>query len=83
MLKSISKLFYNTDVGALTAILATFTVGLFGYVLASGCNLQLIKTYRLRYGLVGLLRPLIVYPSEMVYWGVSIQANLCSYTTMF
>ena len=25
----------------------------------------------LRYGLVGLLRPLTVYPSEMVYWGVS------------
>ena len=24
-----------------------------------------------RYGLVGLLRPLTVYPSEMVYWGVS------------
>lgn len=23
-----------------------------------------------RYGLVGLLRPLTVYPSEMVYWGV-------------
>ncbi len=22
------------------------------------------------YGLVGLLRPLTVYPSEMVYWGV-------------
>ena len=22
------------------------------------------------YGLVGILRPLSVYPSEMVYWGV-------------
>lgn len=25
-----------------------------------------------RYGLVGLFRPLTVYPSEMVYWAVSV-----------
>ena len=27
--------------------------------------------FSLRYGIVGLLRPLTVYPSEMVYWFVS------------
>lgn len=27
-------------------------------------------TSYIRYGLVGLLRPLTVYPSEMVYWVV-------------
>jgi len=28
--------------------------------------------FRSRYGLVGLLRPLTVYPSEMVYWMVGV-----------
>ena len=43
--------------------------------------LFLLKTYAFsndldsRYGLVGLLRPLTVYPSEMVYWYVSIDEN--------
>jgi len=31
----------------------------------------LVADLRSRYGLVGLLRPLTVYPSEMVYWFVS------------
>ncbi|KZS93887.1 oligopeptide transporter [Sistotremastrum niveocremeum HHB9708] len=47
---AVQKLFYDTDVKALTAIFATFSTAVFGY------------------GLVGLLRPLTVYPSEMVYW---------------
>ena len=32
--------------------------------------------YSDRYGLVGLLRPLTVYPSEMVYWGVSLRNDI-------
>ncbi|KAF8843877.1 oligopeptide transporter [Paxillus ammoniavirescens] len=44
------RLYYNTDVKATTAVLATFSTACFGY------------------GLCGLLRPLTVYPSEMVYW---------------
>ena len=32
-------------------------------------NLSLIID---RYGLCGLLRPFTVYPTEMVYWGVSL-----------
>ncbi|TFK71695.1 oligopeptide transporter [Pluteus cervinus] len=48
---AVQRLFYNTNVGATTAVLATFSTACFGY------------------GLVGLLRPLTVYPSEMVYWG--------------
>lgn len=48
---AVQKLYYNTNVDATTAVLATFSTACFGY------------------GLVGLLRPLTVYPSEMVYWG--------------
>ncbi|KAI8999139.1 oligopeptide transporter [Trametes punicea] len=48
---AVQRLYYNTNVEATTAILATFSTACFGY------------------GLVGLLRPLTVYPSEMVYWG--------------
>ncbi|KAH8093283.1 oligopeptide transporter [Cristinia sonorae] len=48
---AVQRLYYDTNVGAATAVLSTFSTGLFGY------------------GLVGLLRPLTVYPSEMVYWG--------------
>ncbi|OCH87394.1 oligopeptide transporter [Obba rivulosa] len=48
---AVQRLYYNTNVGATTAVLATFSTACFGY------------------GLVGLLRPLTVYPSEMVYWG--------------
>ncbi|KAG5640108.1 hypothetical protein DXG03_001188, partial [Asterophora parasitica] len=48
---AVQRLYYNTHVEALTAVLATFSTGCFGY------------------GLVGILRPLTVYPSEMVYWG--------------
>ena len=44
------QLFYDTNVRATTAVLATFSTAVFGY------------------GIVGLLRPLTVYPSEMVYW---------------
>ncbi|OSX63951.1 hypothetical protein POSPLADRAFT_1138543 [Postia placenta MAD-698-R-SB12] len=47
---AVQRLYYDTNVEATTAILATFSTACFGY------------------GLVGLLRPLTVYPSEMVYW---------------
>ncbi|KAF9269595.1 oligopeptide transporter [Marasmius fiardii PR-910] len=47
---AVQRLFYDTNVGALTAVLATFSTACFGM------------------GLVGILRPLTVYPSEMVYW---------------
>ncbi|KIK93983.1 hypothetical protein PAXRUDRAFT_143839 [Paxillus rubicundulus Ve08.2h10] len=47
---AVQRLYYNTDVKATTAVLATFSTACFGY------------------GLCGLLRPLTVYPSEMVYW---------------
>ncbi|CAE6455014.1 unnamed protein product [Rhizoctonia solani] len=55
---AVQRLFYNAEVNATTAVLATFSTASFGY------------------GLVGLLRPLTVYPSEMVYWG-----NLPTVTT--
>ncbi|KAI2638736.1 putative OPT peptide transporter Mtd1 [Hypomontagnella submonticulosa] len=47
---AIERLFYDRSVSASTAVLATFSISLCGFVLA------------------GLLRPLIVYPAEMVYW---------------
>ncbi|KAK0470542.1 oligopeptide transporter [Armillaria novae-zelandiae] len=47
---AVQRLFYDTNVQALTSILATFSTACFGM------------------GLVGILRPLTVYPSEMVYW---------------
>ena len=47
---AIERLFYDRSVSASTAVLATFSIGLCGFVVA------------------GLLRPLIVYPAEMVYW---------------
>ncbi|THH14179.1 hypothetical protein EW146_g6118 [Bondarzewia mesenterica] len=47
---AVQRLYYDTHVGATTAVLATFSTAVFGY------------------GIVGLLRPLTVYPSEMVYW---------------
>ncbi|RPD55663.1 oligopeptide transporter [Lentinus tigrinus ALCF2SS1-7] len=47
---AVQRLYYETNVEATTAVLATFSTACFGY------------------GLVGLLRPLTVYPSEMVYW---------------
>ncbi|KAH9983191.1 OPT oligopeptide transporter protein-domain-containing protein [Russula compacta] len=47
---AVQRLYYDTNVHATTAILATFSTAVFGY------------------GIVGLLRPLTVYPSEMVYW---------------
>ncbi|ESK88505.1 peptide transporter mtd1 [Moniliophthora roreri MCA 2997] len=48
---AVQRLFYDTNVSSLTAILGTFSTACFGM------------------GLVGILRPLTVYPSEMVYWG--------------
>ncbi|KAL0578071.1 hypothetical protein V5O48_003933 [Marasmius crinis-equi] len=48
---AVQRLFYDTNVGALTAIFGAFSTACFGT------------------GLVGILRPLTVYPSEMVYWG--------------
>ncbi|KAI6006134.1 OPT oligopeptide transporter protein-domain-containing protein [Pisolithus albus] len=47
---AVQRLYYSTNVEAITAVLATFSTSCFGY------------------GLCGLLRPLTVYPSEMVYW---------------
>ncbi|KAF9010131.1 oligopeptide transporter [Cyathus striatus] len=47
---AVQRLYYDTNVKATTAVLATFSTACFGY------------------GLVGLLRPVTVYPSEMVYW---------------
>ncbi|KAF8610390.1 oligopeptide transporter [Ceratobasidium sp. AG-I] len=55
---AVQRLFYDAEVSASTAVLATFSTACFGY------------------GLVGLLRPLTVFPSEMVYW-----ANLPTVTT--
>ncbi|KAG6812896.1 hypothetical protein H0H92_015631 [Tricholoma furcatifolium] len=47
---AVQRLYYNTHVEGLTAVLATFSTACFGY------------------GITGILRPLTVYPSEMVYW---------------
>ncbi|KAH9985220.1 OPT oligopeptide transporter protein-domain-containing protein [Russula compacta] len=55
---SVQRLYYDTNVHATTAILATFSTAVFGY------------------GIVGLLRPLTVYPSEMVYWLVRAMPSL-------
>ena len=44
------RLYYDTNVKATTAILATFSTAVFGY------------------GIIGLLRPIIIYPGEMVFW---------------
>ncbi|KAJ4168543.1 hypothetical protein NW754_010461 [Fusarium falciforme] len=54
----VERLFYNRSVTALTAVLATFSISLCGFVLA------------------GVLRPLIVYPAEMVYWSTLPQVVL-------
>jgi len=65
------KLYYDTNVEATTAVLATFSTACFGFVDFFWHGLHLANTYLthvFRYGLVGLLRPLTVYPSEMVYW---------------
>ncbi|KAJ4165869.1 hypothetical protein LMH87_007479 [Akanthomyces muscarius] len=55
---AVERLFYNKAVTASTAILATFSISLCGFVLA------------------GVLRPLIVYPAEMVYWSTLPQVVL-------
>ena len=55
---AVERLFYNTTVHASTAVLATFSISLCGFILA------------------GLLRPLIVYPAEMVYWSTLPQVVL-------
>ncbi|KAL1661418.1 peptide transporter MTD1 [Schizophyllum commune] len=47
---AVQRLYYDTHVGPLTAVFATFSTLTFGM------------------GLVGILRPLTVYPAEMVYW---------------
>lgn len=38
--------------------------------LTNGTYVYSVSFHLHRYGLVGLLRPLTVYPSEMVYWAV-------------
>ncbi|KAH8752997.1 peptide transporter MTD1, partial [Diaporthe sp. PMI_573] len=55
---AVERLFYDRAVSASTAILATFSISLCGFVLA------------------GVLRPLIVYPAEMVYWSTLPQVVL-------
>ncbi|KAF2663875.1 OPT peptide transporter Mtd1 [Microthyrium microscopicum] len=55
---AVERLFYDTTVQASTAVLATFSISLCGFVLA------------------GILRPLIVYPAEMVYWSTLPQVVL-------
>ncbi|KAH7123239.1 peptide transporter MTD1 [Dactylonectria estremocensis] len=55
---AVERLFYDRAVSASTAVLATFSISLCGFVLA------------------GVLRPLIVYPSEMVYWSTLPQVVL-------
>ncbi|KAH7131083.1 peptide transporter MTD1 [Dactylonectria macrodidyma] len=55
---AVERLFYDRAVSASTAILATFSISLCGFVLAC------------------VLRPLIVYPSEMVYWSTLPQVVL-------
>ncbi|KAI3390955.1 hypothetical protein diail_8329 [Diaporthe ilicicola] len=55
---AVERLFYDRAVSASTAVLATFSISLCGFVLA------------------GLLRPLIVYPAEMVYWSTLPQVVL-------
>lgn len=52
------RLFYDRSVSASTAVLATFSISLCGFVVA------------------GVLRPLIVYPAEMVYWSTLPQVVL-------
>ena len=47
---AVQRLYYDTNVKATTAVLATFSTAVFGY------------------GIIGLLRPLIIYPGEMVFW---------------
>ncbi|TKX22903.1 glutathione transporter-like protein [Elsinoe australis] len=55
---AVERLFYDRAVTASTAVLATFSISLCGFVLA------------------GVLRPLIVYPAEMVYWSTLPQVIL-------
>lgn len=55
---AVERLFYDRVVSASTAVLATFSISLCGFVLA------------------GVLRPLIVYPAEMVYWSTLPQVVL-------
>ncbi|KAF2772894.1 OPT superfamily oligopeptide transporter [Teratosphaeria nubilosa] len=55
---AVERLYYNRAVSATTAVLATFSISLCGFVVA------------------GVLRPLIVYPSEMVYWSTLQQVVL-------
>jgi hypothetical protein len=63
-----AQLFYDTNVHATTAVLATFSTACFGCVARSTLRTVQMLTARFRYGIVGLLRPLTVYPAEMVYW---------------
>lgn len=55
---AIERLFYDKTISASTAVLATFSISLCGFVLA------------------GVLRSIIVYPSEMVYWSTLPQVVL-------
>ncbi|KAK4560737.1 hypothetical protein LTR86_005316 [Recurvomyces mirabilis] len=55
---AVERLFYGHSVNPTTAVLATFSISLCGFVLA------------------GVLRSLIVYPAEMVYWSTLPQVVL-------
>lgn len=55
---AVERLFYDRSISASTAVLATFSISLCGFVVA------------------GLLRSLIVYPAEMVYWSTLPQVVL-------
>ncbi|EGX93558.1 OPT peptide transporter Mtd1 [Cordyceps militaris CM01] len=62
---AVERLFYDRAVAASTAVLATFSISLCGFVLA------------------GVLRPLIVYPAEMVYWSTLPQVFPAYMVTWF
>jgi hypothetical protein len=65
------QLFYDSRIEITIAVLATFSAFCFGCVFPSPFNALSIKSiYNARFGLVGVLRPLTIYPSEMVYWHV-------------
>ncbi|KAJ5290898.1 OPT peptide transporter Mtd1 [Penicillium angulare] len=55
---AIERLYYDRSISASTAVLATFSISLCGFVLA------------------GVLKSLIVYPAEMVYWSTLPQVVL-------
>lgn len=79
---AIASLVASTAAGQSTAVL-NFAVQRLYYdthVEATTAVLATFSTACFGYGLVGLLRPLTVYPSEMVYWFVSGSFHLKTFT---